>query len=73
MAWKPYGWGKFLCLAGLPWLGFSGISWIIKKQLYSSHYDPMLLGPGICGATLLVTGAVLLFVDWGLPLGPITT
>jgi len=69
LARRPQGWGKFLCLAGIPWIGFSAASWLMGEDLHGIAFKPVLLGPGLCGATLLLAGTVLLATDWGRPLG----
>lgn len=58
---RPYGWGKLLCLAGLPWIGFSAVSWLQGEVWRALPYNPLLLGPGLRGATLLIVG---LFSSW---------
>ena len=69
MARKPYGWGKLLCLVGFPWIFYSAIAWLRETMLRASPYNPIDVGPGLCGATLLIVGIVLIVVDWGQPLG----
>jgi len=69
LARNPYGWGKLLCFAGFPWIMFSAIAWLFPQGLY---FNPILLGPGLCGATLLIVGLILVAVDWGRPLGRLT-
>jgi predicted membrane channel-forming protein YqfA (hemolysin III family) len=69
MARKPYGWGKLLCFAGFPWILFSANAWLIGNMPHGLPFNPLLLGPGLCGATLLIVGLILVAVDWGRPLG----
>jgi len=69
MARRPYGWGKLLCLVGLPWIFFSAIAWLQATVLRTTPFNPFDLGPGLCGATLLIVGIVLIVVDWGQSLG----
>jgi hypothetical protein len=71
MARKPYGWGKLLCFVGFPWIWFSAFFWFERTVLPAFPYNPILLGPGLCGTTLLLVGVVLLVIDWGRTLGPI--
>jgi hypothetical protein len=72
MARKPYGWGKLLCFCGLPWIFFSAIAWLQATVLRTTPLNPIDLGPGLCGATLLIVGFLLIVVDWGQSLGRIS-
>jgi hypothetical protein len=64
LARKPRGWGKLLCVIGLPWIGFSTILGLLSSQ-GAFAYSPLLLLPAIGGATLLAVGIVLLVQDGG--------
>jgi hypothetical protein len=64
LARKPQPWGKLLCVAGVPWIGFSAVGRFIS-QAGAFHYSPLLLLPGIGGALLLVIGLALAIVDAG--------
>ena len=70
LARRPQGWGRIVCVVGVPWIGFSAASWLMGQDLHGVTFRPILLGPGLCGATLLLVGAVLLVTDWGRPVGP---
>jgi len=63
----PHWRGKMLCLVGLPWICFSGIGWPMTNGVHPFLLRPLLLGPGLSGATLLMMCVILFIVDHGRP------
>jgi hypothetical protein len=64
LARNPRPWGKLVCIVGFPWIGFSAIAALLSGQA-GFPYSPLLLLPGIAGATLFAVGFVLLVQDRG--------
>jgi len=58
-------WGKLICLVGLPWIGFSAVSGLMKSDLPAFPLAPLLAVPGVCGAVLFIVFVVLLVADRG--------
>jgi hypothetical protein len=65
LALRPRPWGKLVCVVGVPWIGFSAIFSVLSQMGTGIPYNPLLLLPGIGGATLLAVGLVLLVLDGG--------
>jgi hypothetical protein len=64
LARNPRPWGKLVCIVGFPWIGFSTVAALLSRQA-GFPYSPLLLLPGIGGATLFAVGIVLWVQDGG--------
>jgi hypothetical protein len=64
LARKPRPWGKLVCAVGVPWIFFTVIgAFILPSMAAGFPHDPLLLFPGIGGATLIAVGLLQLSLD----------